>query len=550
MADSIQNSDHPAKHSWLFSWLLAVAAGYGAWQLYQYGQRGDGVSMLGAIVLGLLTLRFFFRGLGAWEYRADVRHLDRLRQTPTTAHGQARWGTARDAKRAGMFIARRLLIGRLNGRMLHYPGEAHLMTIAPAGAGKGTSIVVPNLLNYRGSMVVTDPKGELTAMTARHRRKRLRNRIIVLNPWREKLTAELGRDLGDAGFNPLAGLRPGPDLKDEAELIASLMVPGQPGMSEAEDYFVDFGQTILAGFMLYMVSHSNGKPITLPELRKLLMSPAPRLSSLLSEMASSSAFGGLLAEYGGRLGTTLINSPKEFSGGLSTAQKSVRIYDGFGPLGAHVSDGHFDFASIKEHPTTVYIIMPSDRAGTHAAWLNLVISLAIEMVGRDRTNKRVVFLLDEFANLGYLPNVLRGMAQYRGQGVQIWTIIQQISMLRRLYKDGWQEFVGLSELINTFGVWEPETLRLLSDWIGQETIRDLSFSSRPEAALEGRRDVSFGQADRGRPLIRPEAIRTLPTNQQLVFYRNLQPFMAEKMSYLEHSCWRRQADANPYYRRK
>lgn len=178
-----------------------------------------------------------------------------------------------------------------------------------------------------------------------------------------------------------------------------------------------------------------------------------------------------------------------------------------------------------------------------------MISLAIETVGRDRTNRRVLFMLDEFANLGYLPNVLRAMAQYRGQGVQVWTIIQQLSMLSRIYKDGWREFLGLSECINTFGVFEPETLKVLSEWIGQETLRDHSFSTRPEAGLHGQLDLSLSQRDQGRPLIRAEDIRTLPSDQQLVFYRNLPPFLASKVSYLQHRTWRRWADPNPYHRK-
>ncbi|MGB1288308.1 MAG: type IV secretory system conjugative DNA transfer family protein, partial [Aggregatilineales bacterium] len=54
---------------------------------------------------------------------------------------------------------------------IHYTGDSHLVTIAPTGAGKGRCAIIPNLLRYRGPVVVVDPKGENYAVTARTRRE-------------------------------------------------------------------------------------------------------------------------------------------------------------------------------------------------------------------------------------------------------------------------------------------------------------------------------------------------------------------------------------------
>jgi len=537
--------------NWLGHWLLAAFLGAAGFHLWPYGQAPGGeLACVASAVLWVLTVRAFFRGLSAWDYTREMRRVHKRSQAPSPVHGQARWGTLREAQAAGMTAGQGVFIGRLDGRDLFYPGAAHLMTIAPARAGKGTSIVVPNLLTYRGSMIVTDPKGELCAMTARHRRTKLGQRVIVLNPWREKLARELGIDLGDAGFNPLCLLKPGPDVKDDAALLAEMLVPGRPDMSESEAFFVSSGRSILIGSMLHLLSKSASDVITLPELRHHLMAASEGLEEFLAHMATSDAFGGVVAEYGGKFVNARMDSPKQFQGSLSTAQESLEIYDGFGAMGAHVASGDFSFESCKSEPTTVYLIMPSDRAGTHAAWLNLVISVALELVGRDRSSERVLFMLDEFANLGYLPGVLRAMAQYSGQGVQVHTIWQQISQAERVYKSGWREFVGLSELINTFGVWEPETLKLISEWIGNETVRDLSYSSPANDRFAGGEGVSLSANDRARALIRPEEVRTMPSDRQLVFYRNLPPIMAEKVSYLTERKWRRLVDENPYHRKR
>ena len=218
-------------------------------------------------------------------------------------------------------------------------------------------------------------------------------------------------------------------------------------------------------------------------------------------------------------------------------------------LGNHVSHGEIDFKALKREPTTIYLIMPSDRAHTHAAWLSLVMSLAIELVGRDRSNRRVLFLLDEMANLGYMPNILRGMAQYRGQGLQVWSIIQQLSQLERLYsKPGATQFVGTCEMINTFGVWDPETIEFISKWLGQTTVRNHTYQVSKMANPGDVADVNYSTTDKAFTLMRPEDIRMMGADEQLIFYRNVAPIKATKVHYHRHPVWSQWAEPNPYRR--
>src|SRR5205823_9324867 len=84
--------------------------------------------------------------------------------TPTISHGSARWGSP------GIFAGETgLLLGRSNDTLLRLPGEGHVLTVAPTRSGKGVSCVIPNLLDHPGSVLVTDPKGENYAVTARWR---------------------------------------------------------------------------------------------------------------------------------------------------------------------------------------------------------------------------------------------------------------------------------------------------------------------------------------------------------------------------------------------
>ncbi len=500
-----------------------------------------------AMVLFVFSAALVLAGIKAWNDWRNRREIEESARTPSSIYGQSRWGTSLEAGAAGMLNGRGILLGKLSGEVLSYPGETHVTVMAPPGAGKGVSLVIPNLLSYTGSMIVNDPKGELFAVTGTYRKEVLGQRVIVLCPWAEKMSEELGLEIPRHGFNPLSIVRAGPDAKDDCELVSSLLLPGSPKMNASDEFWTDAGQSVITAFLLDLVSRYER--VDLCMVRKRLLAAPDDLKESLIDISMNPDFGGAIAEYGGKLLATLANAPQQFEGGLGSAQKALRLYDAGSPLGQHVQNGEIDFRSIKESPTTIYLITPSDRIVTHAAHLNLVISLFIELIGRDRSSRRVLFLLDEFANLGFMPNILRGMAQYRSQGVQILAVIQQISQLERLYgKEGLREVLGMSELLCAFGIWEAETLRLLTELIGSQTVKSMSTSISPE--IQGSKfSCSTSSSDVGVPLMRSDEIRTMPSNEMLLLYRNLPPFKAEKLNYLSDRYLRGRANPNPYHRR-
>ena len=86
---------------------------------------------------------------------------------------------------------------------IYYQGETHLLTIAPTGSGKNISVQIPTLLEYQGSMVVIDPKGECAVISARHRKTTLGQKVIIINPF-DTLKEEFNKvDITKfQGFNP------------------------------------------------------------------------------------------------------------------------------------------------------------------------------------------------------------------------------------------------------------------------------------------------------------------------------------------------------------
>ena len=83
-----------------------------------------------------------------------------------------------------------LLLGRRKGGLIGWDDNRHVLTVAGSRAGKGVSLIVPNLILYEGSAFVIDPKGENAAITAGRRGKGTRKKgaglgqdVYVLDPF-------------------------------------------------------------------------------------------------------------------------------------------------------------------------------------------------------------------------------------------------------------------------------------------------------------------------------------------------------------------------------
>lgn len=538
----------------LLYWGIAGGLGWAVHsRLWPMSQQGDGAALIFAVLGGFIVIGMFFKGLQAWDLKAQKRREKKEATTPSDTYGTAKWASKRDLKREGFFRPSGLFLGywKRKSKLLWSPVQTHSLTLAPSGLGKGTGNVVPSALNWALSCVILDIKAEIYAMTHRYRRDVLGSDIVCLAPFAAKMSRELEIEITDSGWNPYANIDPASDeIHDELMLISASLLPGKANMSASEEFFNRSARNILTFFALYLFSRGVPERVTLPAIRHLAMQPMAKLEQIFMEAAASNAFSRLLAEYGGKLSTTFELAPEEASGGLSTVQGALELYEPHGPMGRHVSKGGFDFTKIKDTPTTVYIIIPGDRIQTHAAWLNMVLNLAIEFTCRIRSNDKVLFLLDEFQNAGYLPNVLSAMAAYRSAGLMVWCIVQQLSALERLYgRTGLADFLGLFECVNAFGIWEPQTITAISNWMGQGTVKDFGQNIREKDHGGNDFDFSYGASNRPKPLMRPEDIRGMRSTEQLIMYRNCPPIRANRLSYLAHREWRRWADPNPYHRK-
>ena len=127
-----------------------------------------------------------------------------------------------------------------------------------------------------------------------------------------------------------------------------------------------------------------------------------------------------------------------------------------------------DFASLKKVPTTVYIILPPKYLVTHGTWLRLMVTAALQPLldSVEFSPVPVLFMLDEFAQLGRMAIIENNIAQMRGYGIKLWTVWQDIQQIKDTYKDGWHKFVSTAESKITFTSHHVETREYFSQLAG------------------------------------------------------------------------------------
>ncbi len=110
-----------------------------------------------------------------WDPEATPRSpLARSAQPDEIAVPDWRWASGTATVLLGRYQDR--LIGRVND-------DRHIVTVAGSRAGKGRSLILPNLATWPGSVIAIDLKGELAAKTARWRAEGLKQHVVVLDPY-------------------------------------------------------------------------------------------------------------------------------------------------------------------------------------------------------------------------------------------------------------------------------------------------------------------------------------------------------------------------------
>lgn len=426
----------------------------------------------------------------------------------------------------------KIFLGSVGNKPIGVRDDRHVMTIAGSRAGKGISTVIPNLLEYPGSMLVIDPKGENARISANRRRRGSSNvktglgqTVHVLDPF-----GVSGRQ--SARFNPLSMIDPTADTAvDDAALIADSLVIQEEG---AGRHFSSAARNFLRGLILFVCTDPNPEKRNLVVIREFLTGNADFYKLLLQKMMETNACNGVIRRSANSLAT---KDERERSGVISTAIEQTDFLDS-PALARCLSGSDFNLADLKTTPTTVYLCLPAGRMTTHNRWLRIIVNLAVEAMEREpaKPEHPVLFLMDEFAVLDHMTSIEKAAGQIAGFGVKLWPVLQDLSQLKAIYKDSWETFLGNAGLLQFFGNNDLTTLEYLSKRLGKSTILQVSKGEVSTAQVAGGFTGESTQFQMNELMTSEEIGRFFArqTSTQLILWPGSSPIAIDRVKYYEN----------------
>jgi type IV secretion system protein VirD4 len=445
-------------------------------------------------------------------------------------HGDARFAHRREIARAGLLGEHGIILGRLGRRCLMLPGQQGVCLAAPPRAGKGTGVVIPNALNWPGSLVCVDIKKENWTITAGFRKAR-GQAVYLFDPFAE--------DRATARWNPLGYVSEDPGLRVNAlQRIADMFYPEAPGV---DPFWIASARTLFLGVALY-VFETPTLPRTIGEvLRQGVASGDEGFAQhwkRLIEGRSSGRFP-LSSECVRALCDVIDLAPVTASSIRKTFTSRLDLW--LNPiLDWATSANDFDLRELRSSPMSIYVGVSPDDLHRLRPVLALFFQQAIGLQTRalpeqDPTLKhQVLMLLDECAALGRIPILAESLSYLPGYNVRVALVIHTPAQLRDIYGANAAETMlkSLAARI-VFAAKDHADAKEISDELGTQTVRVKSVSHPQPSVLAGRghRSRSVSISEQRRPLLLPQEVQRLGGDEAIIFYEGLRPIRAKKIRY-------------------
>ena len=510
------------------------------------------VGILGAV---LVRLAVYVKGKNAKKYRKGIEY------------GSARWGTAADiAPYIDPVPDWNIPLTRTESLTMtsrpkqpKYARNKNILVIGGSGSGKTRFFVKPSIMQMHSSYVITDPKGQLLTETGKmllHGAPKLdengkpvrdgRGKVIY-EPYRIKVlnTINFSKSMK---YNPLAYVRSEKDiLKLVNVIIANTKGDGE---KSSEDFWVKAERLLycaLIGYIWYEAEPEERNFITLLDLLnaceareddETYKSPVDILFDDLAKkqpehfavkqyvkfkMAAGKTLKSILVSCGARLAPFDIKELRDI-----------------------MTEDELELDTMGDRKTALFLIM-SDTDTTfnfviamlQSQLFNLLCDKADDFYN-GRLPVHVRLILDEFANIGQIPNFDKLIATIRSREISASIILQSQSQLKTIYKDAADTIVGNCDSTLFLGGKEKGTLKEISELLGKETIDSLSQSENRGAQTS--HGLSYQKL--GKELMTQDEIAVMDGGKCILQLRGVRPFFSDKFDITKHPRYQYLSDAD------
>ena len=494
------------------------------------------VALVAAVLLRGVV---YLRGLNAKKYRKNAEY------------GSARWGTPADIKpyvdpkpeNNMILTATESLTMNSRPKPVKFARNKNVVVIGGSGSGKSRFFVTPNLMqcqskDYPTSFVCTDPKGELLRQTGK---------LLQRNGYRIKILNTVNFKQSHR-YNPFAYIRSEADiLKFVTALIANTRGDGKPN-----DPFWENAEQLLyqalIGYIIFEAPHYEQNVASLLEMINMM---EVRENNEAFMNGVDYTFEALEERDPNHFA---LRQYKKFKLSAGKTAKSILVSCGtrlspfdIGEVRDLMSTDELDLDSLGERKTALFVIVSDTNSAfdfipalMYSQMFNILCTKADTEHG-GRLPVHVRCLLDEFANLGKIPNFERLISTIRSREISACVILQAQSQLKHIYKDAAETIIGNADSMLFLGGKEKSTLDEISKVLGRESI-DLYTTSRTRGMQE-----SFGQNYQklGRELMTMDELAVMDGSKCILQIRGERPFFSRKYDLTKHPNYRYLADAHP-----
>lgn len=490
------------------------------------------IGIAGALILRLAV---YMKGKNAKKYRHGMEY------------GSARWGTPADIapymdkdffNNIPMTQTERITMSS-RPKQPKYARNKNILVIGGSGSGKTRFFCKPSLLQAHSSYVCTDPKGTLLPEIGSFlERKKYRIKCLNLINFKKSMR-----------YNPLAYIR---SEKDILKLVNALILNTKgEGEKSSEDFWVKAERlyySALIGYIWYEAPEEERNFITLLDLinasearedDETYQSPVDILFQQLEEkepdhfavkqyrkfkMAAGKTLKSILISCGARLAPFDIKELRDL-----------------------IETDELELDTLGDSKTALFVII-SDTDSTfnfvaalmYSQLFNLLCDKADDFYG-GRLPVHVRLILDEFANIGQIPNFDKLIATIRSREISASIILQSQSQLKTIYKDAADTIVGNCDSTLFLGGKEKSTLKEISELLGKETID--SYNQSENRGAQTSHGLNYQKL--GKELMTQDELAVMDGGKCIFMLRGVRPFLSEKYDLTKHPNYRYTADADP-----
>ncbi len=429
--------------------------------------------------------------------------------------GQAHFATAIETYRAGLFASSGIVLGIAYGKILRLNGFESVLVTAPTGSGKTAAIAIPNCLEWQGSGIFNDLKGELFKLTGEFRQNKLQQQVYCFAPANPQLQTH--------GYNPFFYVSDNPNLMiRDLQLIAEILIPSERvdggfWYTSARDLFI-----LLA---IYLIE-TNGIA-TLAELHDV--SKQENFFEWLYVQVKEEAINNPVFYQNAN---SLLNSDAEKTQKNILKDFHSRMTLFADPMvRAATRKNDFDLRKLRQEKMSIYLNIPDSDKERLRPLLTLFWAQCIHVLTQTEPNLNeepypVLALLDEFGNMARINKLKEGMSFLRSYRVRAVVIVQYLSQIISTY--GQHDAKGFlnTKVKIAFALNDLDDAKFFSASLGNKTVKVRSSSSSMGQHESSSKNTSF----QSRPLMTPDEIMQLKKDDEIILLEAAMPVRAKK-------CW-------------